>query len=159
MKQLTVALLILTTITLIGQSKPENAFDFWVGEWEAKWYKPDSSFAYGSNSITKVLDGKVVEENFHSPSQNFKGKSLSVYNPAKKTWHQAWADNQGGYYDFIGLFDGDRKIFATDTSKNTIQRMVFYNIKTDSFTWDWEISKDGGETYQLSWRIFYTRKD
>lgn len=154
----TISLLLITSL-LFSQEKPENAFDFWIGEWEAKWYKPDSSFDYGSNSISKILSGKVVEENFSSPSQNFLGKSLSVYNPTRKTWHQAWADNQGGYYDFIGLFDGDRKIFSTDTSKQVIQRMVFYNIEDDSFSWDWETSKDGGKTYALSWRIFYTRKN
>jgi hypothetical protein len=37
--------------------------------------------------------------------------------------------------------------------------MVFYNIKADSFTWDWETSKDGGENFQLSWRISYQRKE
>jgi hypothetical protein len=35
--------------------------------------------------------------------------------------------------------------------------MVFYDIKKDSFTWDWEGTQDGGETWNLLWRINYTR--
>lgn len=159
MKNYLIILLLFLSSSIYCQDNSETTFDFWLGDWEAKWYNPDSSIIYGSNSITKILDGKVIEENFISPTQNFKGKSLSVYNPIRKSWHQAWTDNQGGYYDFIGLFEKDRRIFSTDTSKKIIQRMVFYNIQKDSFSWDWESSRDAGKTYQLSWRIFYTRKN
>jgi hypothetical protein len=157
MKKILLLSIILISISSFGQNNIETAFDFWVGNWEAKWLKPDSSFQFGTNQISKVLDGKVIEENFQSPDQNFKGKSLSVYNPNKKTWHQAWADNQGSYYDFLGIIEPNRKIFTTDTSKTIIQRMVFHKIEQDSFIWDWETSKDGGKTYQLTWQIFYSR--
>jgi hypothetical protein len=35
--------------------------------------------------------------------------------------------------------------------------MVFKNIKANAFTWDWESSVDGGETWKLNWRINYSR--
>jgi len=38
------------------------------------------------------------------------------------------------------------------------QRMIFYEIKKDSFTWDWENSTDYGKTWSLQWRINYKRK-
>jgi len=76
---------------------------------------------------------------------------------------RAWADNQGGYFDFRGAFEGDKRIFMTqprEINGNTaVQRMVFYDIKKDSFSWDWESSSDEGETWNLNWRISYTRAD
>lgn len=139
-----------------------KAFDFWVGEWDATWDKPDGTKGKGTNSITKTLDEKVIHENFEIPATGFKGTSISVFNPRTKTWHQAWADNSGGYFDFIGIFNGDKKIFQTKPVKKgdqtLVSRMVFYDFKADSFSWDWEGSNDGGETWSLNWRISYTRK-
>ena len=159
MKILLVSMVSLFSLISLAQEKPEEAFDFWLGKWEAKWYNPDSSIVYGSNTITKILDSSVIEENFLSPTQKYKGRSLSIFNQTKRTWHQAYVDNFGNYYDFIGLFEENKKIFSTDTSKQIIQRMVFYNLSEESFTWDWEKSTDNGKTYQLSWRINYTRID
>ena len=142
-----------------------STYDFWVGKWDATWEGPDGSKGKGTNHLFKVLDEKVIEENFvitEGANAGFKGKSLSVFNPNTKQWHQAWADNQGGYFDFIGEVDGDRKIFKTKViergEKKIIQRMVFSDIKYESFTWDWENSQDGGETWALLWKINYTRQ-
>ena len=110
----------------------------------------------------KTLDGKVLQEHFNDPSTGFKGTSISVFNPNTKVWHQAWADNQGGYFNFIGETSGDKKIFKTlpveRNGKTIVLRMVFYNITDKAMTWDWESSTDGGTTWNLNWRIEYTRK-
>ena len=140
-------------------------YDFWVGKWDAKWENANGTTGSGTNHIFKVLDGTVIEENFaitEGAQAGFLGKSLSVMD-ANNQWHQAWVDNQGGYYDFIGEVVGEKKIFKTKLvekdGKKIIQRMVFYDIKKDSFTWDWEGTQDGGETWKLLWRINYTRQE
>ena len=106
----------------------------------------------------------MIQENFEAFTGHlagFKGTSISVYNPNNESWHQAWADNQGSYYNFIGEIDGDRKIFKTltrkDGEKEIISRMVFYHISNDSLTWDWERTEDGGKSWKLSWRIDYVK--
>jgi len=141
-----------------------STFDFWVGNWKAEWKQADGSMGSGTNKISRVLDGEVIEENFEitgGTQAGFKGKSLSVFNPTTSVWHQAWTDNQNGFLNFIGQVDGNKKIFHTlpiEKDGNTsMQRMVFYNIEAESFTWDWEGTKDGGETWNLLWRIHYTR--
>ena len=89
------------------------------------------------------------------------GTSISVYNPQDKSWHQAWADNQGGFINLIGKIDAWKRIFETlpekSGDKTVIKRMVFYNIEPDRFNWDWEMSTDGGKNWKLKWRIFYKR--
>jgi hypothetical protein len=137
-------------------------FDFWIGDWDLTWKNASGKTEKGTNSIVKILDGKVIQENFSFASGTFKGTSISVYNATKKTWHQAWADTQGSYFDFEGDVEGNKRIFRTrlreQNGQKIIQRMVFYDIERDSLTWDWELSRDGGVTWELQWRINYLRK-
>lgn len=162
--------LILVFSVLNAQALPENPehyFDFWVGEWSASWDEGDGQRGYGTNHITKTLDGIVIHENFEiiaGKSKGFKGTSISVYETKTKKWKQAWADNQHGFLYFTGKFEGDKRIFQTEISKDeagnqNTQRMVFYAIRPDAMTWDWESSKDGGKTWTLNWRIDYLRKE
>lgn len=150
----------------IENLEPEEYFDFWIGKWEVSWEEGDGS-GRGTNQIEKTLDGTVIRENFRileGRNAGFKGTSISVYQPRFERWKQAWADNNGGYFDFTGKIEGDKRIFQSGTFERQdgsqfTQRMVFYNITEDSMTWDWESSTDGGETWTLNWRIFYKRMD
>ena len=143
-----------------GPTGDSTLFDFWVGKWELTWDNADGTKGRGSNRIEKTLDGKVIQENFQD-TNGFKGTSISVYNTKNNTWHQAWADNQGGYFDLLGYVQGEKRMFQTSAKesggKKIIQRMVFYDIKADSLKWDWEMSTDNGQTWTLQWRIFYSR--
>lgn len=142
---------------------PADLFDFWVGDWVLTWNKPDGSPVKARNRITKILDGQVIEENFEGDPalpQRLLGRSLSVRDK-QGVWHQAWVDNQGGYLSMTGSVEGGSRYFSTafqqagEQSKG--QRMRFYDIKPDSFMWDWEGSSDGGRTWTLIWRIQYQR--
>lgn len=149
----------------IQELNPESYFDFWVGEWELSWTDGQGNPGSGVNRIIKTLDSVVIQENFEALEGRligYKGKSFSVYNPQQETWHQAWVDNQGGYIDLKGEMQGNKRIFMTAPRElpqggSIISRMVFYDIQKDSFTWDWESSRDGGETWTLNWRINYKR--
>lgn len=140
--------------------QPADLFDFWVGDWNAKWKNTNGTEGRGRNTITKILDGKVLEENFEAEgtpkAPGLKGRSLSVQQKGGK-WRQTWADNQAGFIVLTAQVDGDKKMFVTD-GKESFQRMVFYDIKKDSFTWDWEATTDGGKTWKLQWRIEYERR-
>ena len=159
--------MILGFVRVNGQNETQStelssAFDFWVGDWEVHWQNPDSSYTYANNLIEKTLDARVIQENFNDSTSGFKGTSISVFSLADSTWHQAWADNAGGYFDFYGIVDGDMRIFQTHpkvrNGEEIIQRMVFSDIKEDSFLWNWESSKDKGVKWNLVWQIFYERK-
>lgn len=145
--------------------EPEAYLNFWLGDWELTWEDVDGDTARGTNRIERILDGRVIRENFKVLSgdlEGFRGKSYSVFNPRTDTWKQTWVDNQGGYLDFTGRFEGDKRIFerkgVNAVGREILQRMVFYDITEDSLKWDWEISEDNGTTWQLRWRIFYKRK-
>lgn len=154
------------TVIKNAETDPARYFDFWVGEWDLHWEAPDGTIEYGTNTIEKILDGKVILENFEATSGRFKGykgKSFSVYHAKDKTWKQTWVDSEGAYLDFSGETGGEKRIFIRDgvgrDGKPVMQRMVFRDITINSLTWDWERSTDNGQTWQLQWRIEYQRAE
>lgn len=172
MKRLSKAVLLILFFTVSANAQvnpeeldPEEYFDFWIGKWEVSWDEGDGKTGRGTNVIEKSLDETVIQENFkilEGQNKGFKGTSISVYQTKFDRWKQAWADNNGGYFDFTGNLDGNKRIFQTgirelEEGKQFIQRMVFYDITKDSLTWDWESSDDGGKTWTLNWRIHYKR--
>ena len=139
-------------------TKPENQFDFWLGEWEVHWNEDGA----GTNRIERVLDGKIIQENFSgSPTSELRGLSFSAYDPERKLWCQTWVDNSGSYLDFIGTFEAGKMILSREAvvrGEACKQRMVWYNIEPDRLDWNWERSDDGGLTWRVLWQIKYTRK-
>tara|TARA_R110002096_G_scaffold116719_3_gene252903 strand:+ start:5262 stop:6452 length:1191 start_codon:yes stop_codon:yes gene_type:complete len=144
----------------IQKNSHENAFDFWLGDWEVSWTGPDSTRVVGSNMVTKILDDKVIQENFIDPTRNFKGTSISVFNPQTEQWYQTWADNQGGYYNFIGKIDDNTRIFEMKEkdARGALYRMIFLDIKQNSFIWKWQGIRDGFDDWKTVWEIQYNRK-
>jgi len=139
-------------------SAPEaRQFDFWLGEWDLAWGEDGR----GRNKITTRYNGCVIEENFDgAPTMDFKGMSVSTYNPQIHKWQQTWVDSQGSYIHLVGEFKDGRMVLVnqpTASSGKVLFRMVFYNIQQNSLDWDWERSEDGGDSWQPRWRIHYQR--
>lgn len=134
---------------------PENQFDFWLGEWNATWGEDGK----GTNHVERILGAKVVREDF--TASDLHGISFSVYDPERKLWCQTWVDNNGSYLDFTGRFENDKMILTRDAivrGQACKQRMVWFNIETNQFDWNWERSDDGGHSWRALWEIKYTRK-
>lgn len=133
-------------------------FDFWLGEWAVTWGEGGS----GTNRIQAILDGCVVREEFDGrPSIELRGTSVSCYHERQGVWKQTWVDNQGNYLDFTGGWeDGEMRLQRETTIEGvrTLQRMVWFNIRADELDWNWERSRDGGETWEVLWHIHYRRK-
>lgn len=143
-------------------AEPAHQLDFWVGSWELtgrsrnapgqdKWTETKAK-----NVIRKVHKGKVIEESFRMTG--FAGQSWSVYNPNSKRWNQTWVDDSGGYITLSGNYaDGKMILTQTNTPPGTSMRMVFSEIKKDSFRWDWQRSTDQGKTWETQWELQYKR--
>ena len=136
-------------------TSPENQFDFWLGEWEAAWGDNER----GTNRVERILEGKILQENFTAP--DFMGMSFSAYDPERKLWCQTWVDSNGTYLDFTGGFVEGRMILIRDAivrGEACKQRMIWYDIESDRFAWNWERSNVGGQTWRVLWQIRYTRR-
>lgn len=134
---------------------PNSQFDFWLGTWDVTWGDDGA----GTNHVLRIMDGKVIQENFSAPG--LQGMSVSVYDPERQLWCQTWVDNNGSYLDFTGQFaDGKMTLVRNAIVQGAAcqQRMVWYNLAPDGFDWNWERSDDGGQTWQVKWQIRYTRR-
>lgn len=130
-------------------------FDFWLGSWDVSW-----EGGSGTNTIGKILDGRVIQEQFEAPQ--LRGLSVSVFNERSGRWQQTWVDSSGGYLDFVGgLADDGRMILSRQMEQEGQtfhQRMVWYDIAPAALEWNWERSADGGQSWQVLWHISYKRK-
>ncbi len=121
----------------------------------------DSTIIVGTIKGENILEGKDLQEHFKDPSKKFYETSISVYNRRDSIWHQAWADNNGGFYEFVGEVHEGIRIFKTKVkdSRGAIYRMVFSKISKDSFIWSWRGIRDDWEEWKTVWEIKYKRID
>lgn len=150
-------------LAALSAPDPTAQLDFWVGDWVCTWKGGE-----GTNTVTKVLDGKVIQEQFDGgESMPLEGISHSVWVPSEKLWKQTWVDNQGSYLEFTGGMRGDQFILwrvalfpENHSMEGTpfMQRMVFSEIKENSFVWTWESSRNFGGDWNVLWQINYQRK-
>jgi hypothetical protein len=142
----------------------QKQLEFWVGDWDLTWPgEKQGQIDHGTNSIHRVLDTCVVQENFSGgDAMHLRGMSVSLFDIRAGKWKQTWVDNEGGYLDFVGEFKDGQMILAREAVRpdgtKVVQRMVFKNITPNEFDWSWEASKDGGKTWQVQWPIHYKRK-
>ena len=136
--------------------KPTD-LDFWTGKWEC--YSADSLI--GQNHVSKILNDKVVMEDFMTFNDGFTGRSWSVFDSSLAVWKQTWVDNSGAYMLFTGALGQDSLFFIEDNSvtingQKHYRRMIFYSIRLNSFEWKWQSSIDKSE-WKTNWHLVYKR--
>ena len=131
----------------------EDEFDFWVGRWDVSW----GDGARGRNVVRKILDERVVLEEFDGrPGTTLRGTSVSVFDREAGLWRQTWVDNQGGYLEFAGRF----RRGAMELRRNGADaefRMRWLDIEERALTWLWERRDRGARRWKTLWRLDYTR--
>ena len=142
-------------------SEEFRTLDFWVGDWIAQ---DQEGKRIGTNRVTRDEYGDcVITEHFRMDDRSLIGHSISIYRPGLKQWRQNWVDNQGGYFDLTGgPVTGADHIFALENKRVTdtqpFARMIWQDVKPDSFTWRWQRKAKAEDDWADSWVIHYRRK-
>jgi len=136
-----------------------DALDFWLGSWDVSW----AGGGHGTNTIRRILDGRVIEESFDGRDADsvLLGRSLSVLDGRDGRWRQTWVDSTGAYLDFIAVEVDGRIAFEREAIVDgapVVQRMVWLDVTPDSLRWQWQRSGDGGRSWTLVWEIDYRRR-
>lgn len=140
---------------LPGEPGPGRQFDFWLGSWDLAW--EDGT---GTNEISAIIDGMVIHEQFDGrPGSPLRGISVSAWDSTIGRWRQTWVDSNGAYLDFIGSFEGGRMILERTTADGIRQRMVWFDIESDSLRWNWERASSDGSDWDVLWAVRYRRRD
>lgn len=133
-------------------------FDFWVGEWQV--FSPQGQ-KLGENTIALSLGDCVLHESWRGASGGI-GNSYSIYDQVRGLWHQSWVDNSGNLLLLDGaLTDGAMVLRGpgADGQGPLTNRVSWTPISADSVRQLWEVSRDGGETWQAVFDGFYLRED
>jgi hypothetical protein len=137
-----------------------RTLDFWVGDWIAE---DQQGHRIGTNHVTRDEYGScVITEHFKLDDGTLTGHSVSIYRPGLKQWRQTWVDDQNGYFDLVGgPVTGQDYVFYFENKRvvdtQPYQRMIWQDIKPDSFTWRWQHRAKPEEAWVDGWVIKYRR--
>jgi hypothetical protein len=139
-------------------SGPEHRqFDFWLGDWQVT----DTAGAYqGSNVITRVASGCGLFESWTSGGSGFAGNSLNWYDVPTGQWKQVWV-GLGVYLDLSGGLEGGRMVLSgeRETPQGTvIDRIAWTPLDDGRVRQRWDVSRDGGTTWQAVFDGIYARR-
>jgi hypothetical protein len=132
-------------------------FDFWIGEWDVTAGERSA----GRNRITSILGWCALLEEYTATSGGYEGKSFNIYDRTAGEWHQSWVDNQGLLLQLRGGLEDGRMVLSGERKGQDGQPVI------DRITWSpsgdrtvqqtWEVSRDGGETWNAVFDGTYAR--
>ncbi len=137
-------------------TEEHKAFDFWIGNWEV--FLKDGSVA-GYNSIKKLQDKCVLQENWTSARGGFTGTSYNFFNQKSGKWEQLWIDNAGSYLKLYGNRVANQMILASEPFERpdgkTYVNRITYTVNTDGTVRQlWELLQQG-EVVQVAFDGLY----
>ena len=140
-------------------SAPEcRQFDFWIGDWDVQ--KADGTPA-GTNRIEKILGGCALEENWKG-ARGSAGRSLNLWDATDGRWHQTWVDDQGTRLVLEGGLEGARMVMTgespTSNGGRALNRITWTPVDRDRIEQRWEVSADGGRTWNDAFYGLYVRR-
>ncbi len=139
----------------LAQTRPENDFDYLLGDWEFTASNQEYQGFRGRWSAVRLAEGQILDEYRilgDSGQTYYVTTTLRNYNEQAKRWELVGADAGGGLLDFgtanrVGAEMHIEQRFGVSGGKPWLWRIRYYNIKPDSFSWAADRSPDEGRTW------------
>jgi len=131
-------------------------FDFWAGTWEVS--NQDGSIV-GRDRIEPILDGCVLQETWAGASGSA-GTSLNFFDTVRGKWRQFWVWREGTTLELEGnLVDGAMVLEGDSIAegKPARNRITWTNAPDGSVRQLWELSTDGGKSWETLFDGIYRR--
>jgi len=90
-------------------SREQRLFDFWIGDWDA--FDAGTKNKVARTRVNLILNGCVLEEQYEDPG-GLKGRSFTIYDAARRTWHQSWVTNRGTLLVIEGTLEGGAMVLS-----------------------------------------------
>ncbi|HEY0671842.1 MAG TPA: hypothetical protein VGD27_06230 [Longimicrobiales bacterium] len=150
----------------LGQNKPENDFDYLLGDWEFSARNQDYPEFRGRWTAVRLAEGQILDE---YRVLDDKGKTAYVtttlrnYNLPAQRWELVGADVEGGLLDFgtarrVGNDMHIEQRFGVAEGKPSLWRIRYYNIQADRFSWIADRSRDDGKTWVQGYMTLEARR-
>jgi len=131
-------------------------FDFFVGDWDTYDVQAQDKVV-ARNTVKVILDGCVIHEDYRQ-NDGLHGESYSLYDAARKVWHQSWVTNRGDLLLLDGGVQDGRMIFKGVERKSgkpdALVRAAWYR-QGDGVRETAEQSLDGGKTWKTEFDILF----
>jgi hypothetical protein len=107
--------------------------------------------------------GNVDDNSLQLPAGDYRGLSVRAFDPATGSWAIWWLDGRNPERidpPVRGGFKGDEGEFiGTDVYQGTpvTVRFRWHEVRSKRPWWDQAFSTDGGKTWEINWRNYFTR--
>jgi len=133
-----------------------HQFDFWIGDWDT-FELNDRDKVVARNRVDSILDGCVLRE-VYEQGDGLTGQSFTIYDAARKVWHQSWVTNRGQLLVLEGGMQSDRMVLSgTDRTADgkSIQLRGVWTRVEGGVRETAETSADGGKTWKPLFDIVF----
>ncbi len=134
-------------------------FDFWVGDWDVN--QKQTTTRIGTNNVTREEQGCLVHEHW-AGLRGGTGQSFNYYDRQDGKWHQVWVSSSGNILVLSGgLKDGAMDYTGETTAPDGTRlthHLTFTPNDDGSVRQYWQVSSDGGKTWNDSFDATYHRK-
>ena len=131
--------------------------DFWVGEWDVSL----QGRQVGTNTITSEEKGCLIHENWRD-ARGGTGQSFNFYDRQDGKWHQVWVSSNGAVLDLAGSFENGRMLYKGESKRPdgtvVLNELAFSANPDGTVRQHWQVSVDGGKTWNTTWDGLYKRK-
>lgn len=136
-----------------------HAFDFWIGDWDA-FDAPvtPASKPIARNRVDAILDGCVLREDYDQ-NDGKHGQSFTIYDAARKVWHQSWVTNHGELLVLEGRRSGNRITLEGEQvdARGRHRVRAFWEPQGDDVLETATTSDDGGKTWKPAFDIVFRK--
>ena len=148
-------------------------WDWLLGDWDVKHSRLKDRLVNsqewqeftGKSSFWTTMGGlgNVDDNLLELPAGLYRGLSLRAFDPKTSSWAIWWVDGRNPEHidpPVRGGFKGDEGEFiGTDVYKGTpvTVRFRWHEVRSKRPWWDQAFSTDGGKTWEINWRNYFTR--
>jgi len=131
--------------------------DFWVGDWDTFEADASSPASEARNHVSLILDDCVIYE-IYADTGGMTGESFSIYDSARKLWHQTWVTTRGHLLVLEGRMQGGRMVLLgdePDADGRPAQQRVSWWPMHGGVRELGESSHDGGKSWTTDFDIVF----
>lgn len=141
-------------------ARPEyRQFDFFAGDWDV--FDVGSTTVKAHGIVTSMLDGCAVRE-LYQRLDGYSGESFTLYDAARKMWHQSWATNHGELLVLEGgLVQGNMVLTGSEHPVGgapTLIRGTWHRERNGEVRETAVRSSDGGKTWSPVFDLTFRRR-
>lgn len=136
-----------------------HEFDFWLGDWDTFRIGKFNAPSVARNQVTSILGGCVLHE-VYTRTDGYTGESFTIYDSARKRWHQSWVSNEGELLVAEGSRQGKQIVLTGSTvdDKGETLHRVSWEVVSDGVRETATQSRDGGKTWQPDFDIVFRKR-